>query len=127
MPSRSSLRLFSIAAAITILFSWSVSGQNITGTILGMVKDATGAVISGAEVTVLNLDTNHPVKVTTNPLGIFEAPYLRPGHYQVKVSGPGFKTAVRDNIDLQVESRLRLDFTLELGEVTTTVAVTSET
>jgi len=44
----------------------------------------------------------------------------------VKVSGSGFKTAVRDNIELQVESRLRLDFSLELGEVTTTVAVTSE-
>jgi hypothetical protein len=39
-------------------------------------------------VTVLNIDTNHPVKVTNNSLVIFEAPYLRPGRYQVKVSGP---------------------------------------
>src|SRR5882724_1657621 len=115
MTDRISFRRFLMSAAVAALCALSVRGQNITGTILGMVKDASGAVISGAEVTVLNIETNHPVKVTTSPLGIFEAPYLRPGRYQVKVSGPGFKTAVRDNIDLQVESRLRLDFSLELG------------
>src|SRR6266852_4277459 len=124
MPDHSSFRVLPIAAAIAVLFSWSVRGQNITGTILGTVKDASGAVIAGAEVSVLNIDTNQPVKVTTNQLGIFEAPYLRPGRYQVKVSGQGVKTSVRDNVDLQVESRLRLDFNLELCEVTTTVAVT---
>ncbi|HTM48482.1 MAG TPA: carboxypeptidase-like regulatory domain-containing protein, partial [Bryobacteraceae bacterium] len=126
MIVRRFFRSFSAAALLAALCA-AAWGQNITGTILGMVKDASGAVISGAEVVVLNVETNQQVKVATSPLGIFEAPYLRPGRYQVRVSGPGFKTAVREGVDLQLESRLRLDFTLELGEVSTTVAVTAET
>ncbi len=118
-------RVVSIAAAI-LISCFSSEAQNITGTILGTVKDASGAVISGAEVIVLNVGTNQSTRVTTNQLGNFEAPYLRPGRYHVKVTGSGFKTAVREGLELQVESRMRLDFIMELGEVTTTVAVTAE-
>src|SRR5450432_3802545 len=100
--------------------------QNITGTILGEVKDASGAVVSGAEVAVTNLGTNQSVKTSTNQLGAYEVPYLRPGRYQVKVTGAGFKNVVRESVELHVDSRLRLDLSLEVGEVTTTVAVTGE-
>src|SRR6266508_3627284 len=110
----------------TLLLAASAVAQNITGTILGTIKDVTGAVVAGAGVAVTNIDTNQAVQVTSNQLGNYEAPYLRPGRYSVKVTGPGFKTVLRENVELQVENRLRLDFQLEVGDVATTVAVTSE-
>jgi hypothetical protein len=103
-----------------------IDGQNITGTILGTVKDSSSAVVSGAEVTVTNIETNQVTRVTSNQLGNYEAPYLRPGRYSLKVSGSGFKTVLRENVELQVENRLRLDFQLEVGDVSATVAVTAE-
>jgi hypothetical protein len=115
-----------LAAVATLLLAASAPAQNITGTILGTVKDGTGAVVTGAEVTVTNIETNQAVKVSTNQLGNYEAAYLRPGRYQVKVTGAGFKSVVRENLELQVENRLRLDFQLEVGDVSTTVAVTAE-
>lgn len=108
------------------MFAANVWSQNITGTILGTVRDGSGAVVSGASATVTHVDTNQTTATATNNLGNFEAPYLRPGTYQVKVSAAGFKTVVRDNVVLQVDSRLRLDFALELGDIATTIAVTGE-
>src|SRR6266478_3613559 len=126
MPRSRNFALTATGVLVVLFFSVLAFSQNITGTILGVVKDASGAVVSGAEVAAVNLDTNQSVKTTTNQLGSYELPYLRPGRYQVRVTAAGFKNVVRENIDLQVESRLRLDFTLELGEITTTVAVTGE-
>src|SRR2546430_1776530 len=89
--SRAALAGF-LAASLT----FPILAQNITGTILGSVKDASGAVVSGAEVAVTNLDTNQAAKTMTNQLGNYEVPYLRPGRYQVKVTGSGFKNVVRE-------------------------------
>ena len=107
------LRSTLFRALCALLLAASAPAQNITGTILGTVKDSTGAVVTGAEVSITNMDTNQAVKASTSQIGNYEAPYLRPGRYQVKVAAPGFKTVVRENLELQVENRLRLDFQLE--------------
>ncbi len=98
--------------------------QNITGAILGTVTDASGAVVTGAEVTITNSATNQTTTVTTNADGLFQAPLLQPGEYQVRVAARGFKSSLRDGVRLQVEDRLRLDFTLETGAVAETVTIT---
>ncbi len=115
--------------AITVLAIFATSSspaQTITGTILGTVTDPAGAAVPSAEVSVTSRETNQVARVLTNDRGYFEATYLRPGTYDVRVAAQGFKAIERTNIALQVESRLRLDFKLEVGDVSTTVSVTGE-
>jgi len=116
----------SYAVAAVLAVTALAPAQNITGTLLGNIRDASGAAVTTAEVIVTNTQTNQSSRISTNQLGYFEAPYLRPGLYQVRVSSAGFKTVVRENVELQIDSRLRLDFDLEIGEVATTIAVTGE-
>src|SRR5262249_11247598 len=100
--------------------------QQDTGMITGEVSDSTGSAVPGASVTVTNRDTNVNTKVITGSDGIFVATPLRIGNYTVMVEAKGFKKAVRDGIQLSVQDRLRVDFRLELGDVTQTVEITAE-
>jgi hypothetical protein len=111
---------------IVTTFAAAGLAQNITGSILGTVTDPSEAAVAGAEVEVLNRDTNQAARLKTNEAGLFEAVYLRPGSYRVTVSATGFKTSLRDNLTLRVEDRLRLDFQLEVGDASTTVTVAGE-
>jgi hypothetical protein len=115
-----------IQAALLLLGAAAVRAQNITGTVLGVVLDPTGATVPGAVVEALHIETNQATKVQTSDFGTYEIPYLRPGTYKVTVSKQGFKRATRDNIELRLEARLRLDFVLEVGETATTVEVADE-
>src|SRR5260370_42067512 len=98
MPRSRNFALTATGVLVVGFFSVLAFSQNITGTILGVVKDASGAVVSGAEVAAVNLDTNQSVKTTTNQLGSYELPYLRPGRYPVRVTAARFKNVVRGNI-----------------------------
>lgn len=102
------------------------AAQNITGTILGSVTDATSAAVPAVQVTVTSKDTGQITRVETSQLGYYEAPQLRPGAYTVQIANKGFKTLVRDDVQVQVESRIRLDFTLEIGDAATSISVTGE-
>jgi hypothetical protein len=113
-----------IGCLIVALISSAVNAQRITGSILGSVKDGSGAVLPGAQVLVTNKATNQTTTLTTDAEGGFQAPLLPPGVYLVRVSAPGFKAAVRDAVQVQVEDKLRLDFELEAGAVSETVTVT---
>ncbi len=97
-------------------------GQTL-GTMSGLVSDSTGAVMPGAQVTVRNMETNIVRTVTTNESGIYNVPALNPGVYEVRVENTGFKSANRSNIELQVQQTARVDFNLEIGQVTETVEV----
>lgn len=101
-------------------------GQNITGSILGNVTDPSRSPVSGAVVTVTSLATSQVTRLTTNTDGYFEATSLPPGNYDIKVTFPGFKTVLRNNVSLMVENRLRLDVSLEIGDASTSVSVNSE-
>lgn len=105
------------------LFTNSVFGQTL-GTVTGEVKDASGAAVAGAMITVRNIATNGIRNVTTNEDGNYNIPALVPGMYDVKAERSGFKAATRANIELQVQQTARVDFTLEVGQVNETVEVT---
>jgi hypothetical protein len=116
-----------IAAVLCAFSGMSVArAQNISGAMLGKVTDPSAAPVSGAEVTITNPATNQATRLHTSAEGYFEANLLPPGLYAVKVSFAGFKTALRENVALQVESRLRLDFSLEIGDASTSISVTGE-
>ena len=115
-----------VVLATLFAIALQCQGQNITGTILGTVTDASGAIVPGVTVTVTSKATGQSIRVLTNQLGYYEAPQLRPGDYGVQAAGTGFKTLVRDGVQVSVESRLRLDFAMEVGDAATSVAVTAD-
>src|SRR5262249_20648352 len=72
------------------------------GTINGTVRDPKDAVIPGASVSIHNTETGSDRAISTNEVGVYTAPFLPPGHYEVTAMKPGFATLVRKNVTLQV-------------------------
>src|SRR5437773_9445554 len=106
-----------ITAAATLLLMFAVTGtaQQNTGTILGVVKDSSGAVIPGVSVTVVNEETNLMRTVITGENGAFSAPALPVGRYTVKVELTGFQTQTQRGLNLEVAQELVLNPVLEVG------------
>ena len=98
-----------------------------TSTFTGTVKDPTGAVVPGAEVTVTHIETNFTKTVTTNAQGLYRVIELPVGTYRIEASSTGFKTAVVESVPLGVGVIERLDLSLEVGSETETVIVDSTT
>ena len=123
---------FSLYAIFTILlvasmFPTSATAQaTFTAQVRGVVQDTSKAVVPRATVTITNDGTQVPEKTTTDELGRYIFNGLAPASYTVKVEVSGFKTVVRSNVVLRVGQQIDLDFTLELGEITSTVEVTAE-
>src|SRR5262244_3308553 len=89
-------------AAIFMLVSAMVQAQELRGKITGRVTDASGAVIPGASVKVTDVARATSSTLITNEDGLFDAPYLLPGTYQVAVELAGFKKAVQDKVDVAI-------------------------
>jgi outer membrane receptor protein involved in Fe transport len=100
--------------------------QSTTGTILGVVKDASGAVVSGAKVVVTNTGTNLRFETPTSADGSYTAPLLPIGAYMLEVSAPGFRTYRQEGIRLQVNQQARVDVSLALGQLNETVEVRAD-
>src|SRR5262245_12979276 len=118
-----SQRMFGWYALSAAVFVGSLSGQTF-GTVTGEVKDTSGAIVADAKVTVRNTATNGVREVTTNEEGLYTIPALNPGMYDVRAEKSGFKAASRLGIELQVQQSARVDFTLEVGQVSEVVEVT---
>src|SRR5689334_3075536 len=116
-----------ILAALALLsFSQIISAQEITGAMTGTVKDANGAGIAGATVTISDADKQVVVRtVTTNEGGDFSAPNLLSGFYDISVEAPNFKKSVLSRIKLDVGQHRSIDLVLEAGNITESVLVTS--
>ena len=97
--------------------------QVITGTITGLVQDASGAMIAGAQITVTNQDNGSVTKTATNAVGEYNVPELVPGPYTVAIDHPGFSTGVSTDNHVAVDQTLRLDITLQVGAVTSKTEV----
>ncbi len=120
----SSLR-FCMLLGLLLLCGVAALAQETRSTILGTVKDPTGAVIEGANVEITNTDSNTTARVNSNSSGYFEAPYLLPGPYTITVTATGFKKSIQKGYVLTVNSRQNLDVTLEVGGASETVTVTA--
>jgi hypothetical protein len=95
-----------------------------TGSIVGTVKDPTGAVIPGATVTLINQGTGFKLTTVTDSSGTYTFTPIRIGTYTVEASFKGFQQAVHKNVLVQITQHVLVDFTLQPGAVTQTVEVT---
>jgi Carboxypeptidase regulatory-like domain len=100
--------------------------QAPTGTILGVVKDASGGSISGATVTAVDTETGLTRTLTTADDGAYRFPALAVGHYSVKVGRSGFEPETHEGLVLDVSQEEVLNFTLEIGASTQEIVVTGE-
>lgn len=106
--------------------SLNTAGQASSSSILGTVTDATGAVVPNATVTATQVDTNFTRSVQSNESGQYLIPLLPLGNYQVEVTASGFKRFVRTGIVLDLSRNARIDPVLEVGDVSTSVSVSSD-
>jgi hypothetical protein len=97
--------------------------QVTTGTIVGTVRDPSGAAVPGATVVLTDRDKGTSQTVSTDAQGSYVAPFLIPGTYEVTVEITGFRKHVRRGVVLQVNQRARVDVSLELGGMAETTEV----
>ena len=112
-----------VVLCIVILGAFPLHSQSPTATVNGQVRDATGAVVLGADVQLINDRTNVRYPAKTNRDGIYSVTDLPPGTYHIQVSKPGFKTIVKPDIVLNVLDARAINFDLPVGAVSQTVTV----
>jgi hypothetical protein len=113
---------------LVLLASLCASGafaQTPTASITGQVKDSSGAAVAGAKVSARNLDTNIERSATTSENADYTIPLLSVGRYEVRVEKSGFRAEVQSGLVLQVDQRARIDFSLQVGQVSETVEVSA--
>src|SRR5438477_8983687 len=116
-----------LACVAAVLWSFPAAQAQLAGaTLSGVVKDSSGAVVVGGTVSIKNTATGTVRQVTTNADGVYSAPNLLPGTYNVTVRAKGFSTAVQTGLTLTVGAQQALDFTMQLGEISQTVEVNAE-
>ena len=112
---------FALVMACVALF-----GQAFYGSLVGTVTDSSSAAVAGAAVSVINNNTGERRTAKTDTDGVYRFLNLIPGSYKVEVEQAGFKRYVRDQIDVTVDSTVRADVGLAVGDVTQSVEVTAE-
>lgn len=114
-------------ASLALAFALFAGAQETRSTIVGRVTDASGAVVLGAEVRATNTSTGVAAVAKTNEAGNFTLPYLLPGPYRLQATLQGFKTFVREGIELRTNEAVEVNVQLEIGATTETVEVKAET
>jgi hypothetical protein len=124
--------MFRIAVAATLVAALlgtpsPARAQAVTGTLLGNITDSSGAAVPGATVTATEVQTNTSRTTVSNETGHYTFTSLRNGTYTVTAEVQGFRKVIRQNVQVDVNTTMRVDLTLELGQVTEAVTVAAET
>jgi hypothetical protein len=117
-----------VSAALVLLpfgFSKPLSGQSSNAVVSGTVSDSSRALIPGVTVTAVNNGTSVSTSSVTNEAGVYTLPGLLPGTYKISAALPGFQTQTFTDVQLGNAAQLRLNFTLMVASVNTSVEVTS--
>ncbi len=110
--------------ALALLMPNFAYAQAETATVLGTVRDANGAVVNGATVTLRNIGTGISSTTTTDSAGSYTFSNTRIGNYQIIIEAQGFDRTIADNINLTINARQRVDISLQVASATETVTVT---
>jgi hypothetical protein len=112
--------------SVALLTTGLAMGQATSGNLVGTVKDASGAAIPNASVTVVNEATGVSTKVVSNGTGDFRVQNLLPGAYDVKVAGSGFAPSTLKGVTVTLNSTATANVSLALGSQSTTVEVSAD-
>lgn len=124
-PLRISVILRALLFAFVLIFAPVVSASP-TGSIAGFVKDPSGAMISGARLTLINMSTNGREVAVSDSNGSFQFLQLAPAVYSLQVEAAGFKKEVLNDVVVEVDQITHLETTLQIGSTTETIEVLSE-
>jgi len=113
-----------IALLFTLLTGVAAHAQVTGATLSGTVTDPSGGVVANAAVSATNTATALTRDTAADSAGLYNIPNLIPGTYEVRVTAAGFSTAVQSNLALAVGQQFQLNFSLKVGQATTTVQVT---
>jgi len=117
-----------LALCLSLSFLSGVAlAQSERGTITGVVRDSSGAVVPGAKITITNQATNVAISATSNDAGEFTAPNLQAGTYTVRVVKEGFRATEEKGLMLDASATARADATLEIGQSTQAIEVIAST
>jgi hypothetical protein len=108
--------------AVLLVSGGLLFGQTL-GDISGTVSDPSGAGVPNAIVTLTSVATNASRTAESNGQGLYTFTSVPPGFYNIKVEHPGFKAATSNNVEVQVQQSVRLDLTLQVGQVSESVEV----
>ncbi|MFZ0338271.1 MAG: carboxypeptidase-like regulatory domain-containing protein, partial [Terracidiphilus sp.] len=116
-----------VLTAFFVISAGAIARAQTTGagSINGTVMDPNGAVVPGATVTIRDVDTNVSHSSTTDSAGIYAAPFLLPGHYEIDAMAATFGKVQEKGITLLVGETLTINLTLKVSGATTTVEVSS--
>ena len=118
------LRIALVAIIVVLGLSQVANAQEITGAIVGTVKDSAGASVPGATVTVTNRETKIAVRtVQTNDEGQYSVGDLPATNYDVAFEARGFKKQIQNNVEVNVGARRTLDATLDAGDISEVVTI----
>src|SRR5260370_27346218 len=113
--------IFSGAGLCLLALALPLAAQNAA--VVGTVSDAQQAVITGAKVTLTNLDTGVSLTTKSRDNGAYDFPFVKPGKYSLKVEEKGFETFVEREFTVAVDDRSRVDAVLRVGESSTIITV----
>lgn len=119
----STIRQFATILCALLLAAAGLMAQFENAEVLGTVRDASGAVVTKAEVTLVNQNTGIQAKATTDENGNYDFFNVKVGRYTVGVDATGFQKTETQNVDVAVNARQRVDFKLEVGVVSQAVDV----
>ena len=115
---------FCIAVMALLLSFINISAQSETATVLGTVRDANGAGVAGANVTLKNVATSITSSTVTSSGGDYQFVNVKIGDYQIVAEADGFNRMIADRINLTVNSRQRADISLEVASAEAAVTIT---
>ena len=123
MHKRTRILLISGIGGFTMLWSTVCLWAAANGSLSGTLKDQTGAVVSGATITLVNTALKSEYQVVSNAQGFYSFPALPVGHYDVTIEAVGFKTQKRSGLIIDIDAALNLDATLTIGDRSEQVTV----
>src|SRR6267143_1169577 len=125
-PKTTSLVLFAGILGFSLMVSLPLHAQVVGATLSGTLMDQSGGVVPQAAISIKNIATGITRTNTTSAAGFYLAPNLLPGTYEIRAAAHGFSSQVQTGVTLTVGEQQVLNFTLQVGQMTQTVEVTTE-
>ncbi len=127
MSKTANLLALFICGLVLAMTTCSLRAQETRATLTGRVTDSSGSAMPNVVVEATNVATNTTASCTTNEQGDYVIPYILPGTYNLRARATGFKTFVRQSIDIHIGDQIQIDIPMEIGQQSQRVTVTATT